>query len=330
MRRRDFIVGLGGAAVAWPLAATAQQGARIRRVGVLMATAADDLESKLRVKAFETGLRDLGLIHGHNITLDYRWAPSNADLLRTTVADLVATTPDVILANSSPVLAALKPETRTIPVVFVVVVDPVGQGFVQSLARPGGNLTGFTNFEFSIGTKWLETLKQIAPAVKRVAVIFNPETALYAQLFWQPIEAAAPSFAITPIQSPARDSAEIERAINTFASERDGGLIVLPDASTTRHRDQIIALSARHQLPAVYPYRFFAASGGLLSYGTDVPDLFRRAAGYVNDILRGTKPSDLPVQAPTKFELAVNLKTTKALGLTVPATLLARADEVIE
>ena len=330
MQRRDFMALLGGAAVAWPLAAAAQQGDRIRRVGVLMATAADDLESKLRVKEFESGLRDLGWVHGHNIVFDYRWAPSNADLLRTTVADLVATKPDLILANSSPVLAALKPETHAIPVVFVVVVDPVGQGFVQSLARPGGNLTGFTNFEFSIGTKWLETLKQIAPAVKRVAVIFNPETALYAQLFWQPIEAAAPSFAIHPIRSPARDAAEIERAINAFANEQDGGLIILPDASTTRHRDQIIALSARHRLPAVYPYRFFTASGGLLSYGTDVADLFRRAAGYVNNILRGAKPSDLPVQAPTKFELAVNLKTAKALGLTIPATLLARADEAIE
>ena len=289
MRRRDFITLLGGAAVMWPHAPRAQQSERMRRIGVLMATAADDLESKLRVKAFETGLRDLGWVHGHNIMLDYRWAPSNADLLRTTVADLVATTPDLILANSSPVLAVLKSVTHAIPVVFVVVVDPVGQGFVESLARPGGNLTGFTNFEFSIGTKWLETLKQIAPAVKRVAVIFNPETALYAQLFWPPIEAAAPSFAINAIQSPARNTAEIERAINAFASERDGGLIILPDASTTRHRDQIVALSARHRLPAVYPYRFFAASGGLLSYGTDVPDLFRRAAGYVNNILRGAE-----------------------------------------
>ena len=261
--------------------------------------------------------------------IEYRWT-SDGILLRSHAAELVRMAPDLILANSTPVMAALQEQTRTLPIVFVQVTDPIGQGFVSNLARPGGNLTGFTSFEFSIGSKWLETLKGVAPGVTRVALLFNPDTAPFIDLFRRPVEAAAPSFAVAAISGAARGGAEIERVVDGFAREPNGGLMVMPDVSTMNHRDRIIALAARHRLPAVYPFRSFAVSGGLLSYGSDVSDIFRRAASYVDRILKGASPGDLPVQAPTKFEMVINLKTAKALGLEVPPTLLARADEVIE
>jgi ABC-type uncharacterized transport system substrate-binding protein len=327
--RREFIAAVGGAAVAWPLAAGAQQPERMRRISVLMAVTERDPESQFRVNAFEAGLRELGWVEGRNLWIEYRWAPK-PDLLRRQAAELIAAAPDLILATSTPVLATLLRESATLPLVFVQVTDPIGSGFVPNLARPGGNVTGFTSFEFSIGGKWLETLIEIAPTVTRVAVIFNPKTAPYAPAFLRPIEAAASSFAVKPMAAAAADVAGVEAAIEAFARTASGGLIVLPDVSTANGRDLIIALAARYRLPAIYPYRFYAASGGLLSYGTEVGDVYRRAAAYVDRILKGAKPAELPVQAPTKFELVLNLKTAKMLGLDVTPTLLARADEVIE
>jgi putative tryptophan/tyrosine transport system substrate-binding protein len=329
MRRRDFIALLGGAAASWPLGARAQQSNRLRLVGVLFAMAPSDPEAEMRVKAFETGLRELGWVEGRNMRLEYRWAPRDPGLLLSQASELVGLGPDVILASSTPVAAALR-QGNPPPVVFVQVIDPIGNAFVENLARPGGNLTGFTSFEFTVGSKWLEALKHVAPAVQRVALIFNPDTAPFAHLFWQPVVEAAPAFDVEPIQTPFRDAGEIKHAIETFAREANGGLMVLPDVSTTNYRDLIIALAARHRLPAVYPFRFFAASGGLMSYGSDLADVYRRAASYVDRILKGAAPGDLPVQAPSKFELVINLKTANALGLTVPPLWLGRADEVIE
>jgi ABC-type uncharacterized transport system substrate-binding protein len=329
VRRREFITLLGGAAATWPLGAGAQQSNRQRLVGVLLAMAPSDPEAQLRVKAFEAGLQELGWTDGRNVRLEYRWAPGDATHLRSQATELVGLAPDLILATSTPVLAALRDE-KPLPIVFVQVTDPVGGGFVPNLARPGGYLTGFTSFEFTIGSKWLEALKHVAPDVTRVALIFNPDTAPFAHMFWQPVEDAAPSFDVEPIQAPVRDIGEIERAIAAFARHANGGLMVLPDVSTTNHRDLIIALAARHRLPAVYPYRHFAASGGLMSYGSDLADIYRRAASYVDRILKGAVLGELPVQAPAKFEFVINLKTAKALGLTVPPLLLGRADEVIE
>ena len=328
MRRREFITVLGGAVAACPLAAHAQQSNRLRVVGVLLAMAPDDPEAQLRVKAFEAGLRELGWTEGRNLRLEYRWAAGDAALLRKQATELVGLAPDLILATSTPVLAALRQE-NPLPIVFVQVTDPIGSGFVPNLARPGGSLTGFTSFEFTIGSKWLEALKHVAPAVTRVALIFNPDTAPFAHMFWQPVEDAAPSFDVEPMQAPVRDVGEIERTVAAFARQ-NGGLMVLPDVSTTNHRDLIIALAARHRLPAVYPYRYFATSGGLMSYGSDLADVYRRAASYVDRILKGAVPGDLPVQAPAKFEFVINLKTANALGLTVPPLWLGRADEVIE
>jgi putative ABC transport system substrate-binding protein len=329
MRRRDFIALLGSATAGWPLAARAQQGGHGRRLVALMSMAADDPEAQPRVAAFESGLRELGWLDGHNLRVEYRWV-SEGDLLRRNAAELAQMPPDLIVATSTPVMAALREQALGVPIMFVQVTDPVGNGFVASLARPGGNITGFTNFEFSIGTKWLEALKQIAPRVTRVALIYNPETAPYADLFQRPVEAAAPAFAVMPITVAARSVAELESAVDAFARTPTGGLLVLPDVTNLIHRDQIIALAARHRLPAVYPYRYYAASGGLLSYGSEQADVFRRAASYVDRILKGTSPGELPVQAPTKYELVINLKTAKALDLEVPPMLIARADEVIE
>jgi putative ABC transport system substrate-binding protein len=329
MRRRDFIALLGSATAGWPLAARAQQGGHGRRLVALMSMAADDPEAQPRVAAFESGLRELGWLDGHNLRVEYHWV-SDIDLLRRNAAELAQMPPDLIVATSTPVMAALREQALGVPIMFVQVTDPVGNGFVASLARPGGNITGFTNFEFSIGTKWLEALKQIAPRVTRVALIYNPETAPYADLFQRPVEAAAPAFAVMPITVAARSVAELESAVDAFARTPTGGLLVLPDVTNLIHRDQIIALAARHRLPAVYPYRYYAASGGLLSYGSEQADVFRRAASYVDRILKGTSPGELPVQAPTKYELVINLKTARALGLEIPPTLLARADEVIE
>jgi ABC-type uncharacterized transport system substrate-binding protein len=331
MRRRQFITVLGGAAAVWPLAAQAQRIDRtLRRLGVLMPFTPDDPEGQLRVLALEQGLRELGWHNGRNIRIEYRWAADDPNLLRSEATVLVSSAPDVILADSTPVLSALRKESTTLPMVFIQVTDPVGSGFVPNLARPGGNVTGFTNFEFTISGKWLQTLKEVAPAVTRVAVVFNPQTAPYAEALLRPIEAAGRTFVVMVAAAPAADAAAIEEAVAGFARTPNGGLIVLPDVSTANHRDLIIALAARRHLPAIYPYRYFAVSGGLLSYGIDVTDVCRRAAGYVDRILKGEKPADLPVQAPTKFETVVNLKTAKALGLDTSPMLLARADELIE
>jgi ABC-type uncharacterized transport system substrate-binding protein len=329
LKRREFITLLGGGAVAWPIAARAQQPERMRRIGVLTGLVARDPEAQSRVAAFENGLRELGWVKGRNLSIEYRWA-GDGNVLRDHAAELLAMAPDLILANSTPVTVALREQSLAVPIVFTQVVDPVGQGLVANLAHPGGNVTGFTSFEFSIGTKWLEALKQTAPRVTRVALVFNPQSAPFADLFLRPIEAAAPSFSVMPIGAAVRDPADVDRMFDMLAREPNGGLMVLPDISMTNYREAIVALAAHHHVPAIYPFRFFAASGGLMSYGTDVTEVFWRAAGYVDRILKGEKPGDLPVQAPTKYELVINLKTAKVLGLTLPPTLLALADEVIE
>jgi putative ABC transport system substrate-binding protein len=330
MRRREFISLLGGAALAWPLPLSAQHPSAMRRIGVLMGIAESDADAKPRAIAFQQGLQELGWTEGRNVRIEYRWAGADREHMHAYAAELVALAPDLILANTTPVVAALQQATRTIPIVFVNVVDPIGRGFVANLARPGGNITGFLIFEFSMGGKWLETLKQIAPHVKRVAIIFNPQTAPFSESFVRVVEAAAPAFTVETVSAKVRDNAELESVVTSFAGESDGGLIVLPDIFTTSHRDTIVTLAARHRLPAIYPFRYFAASGGLVSDGVDGTDLFRRSASYVDRILKGGKPGELPVQAPTKLELVINLKTAKALNLTIPPTLLARADEVIE
>jgi putative tryptophan/tyrosine transport system substrate-binding protein len=330
MRRREFISLLGGAAVAWPLAARAQQAERVRRVGVLMPFAESDPQSQARVTAFQQGLQELGWTANRNIQFEYRFAGPDPVSMRTHAVTLVALRPDVILASSPQVLAALQHETRTIPIVFVNVADPVGANLVQSLARPGGNMTGFTNFEFAIVGKWLELLKETAPSVTRVAVLLAPEHVTNAALLHS-IEAVAPSFGIHLTPAPVRDVVEIERAINAFARESHGGLIVLPSPVTIGiPSKEIISLAVRLRLPAVYPFSYLVINGGLMSYGVDDNDQWRRTASYVDRILRGAKPADLPVQAPTKFELVINLKTAKAMGLDIPATILGHADEVIE
>jgi putative ABC transport system substrate-binding protein len=329
MRRREFISLLGGTAAAWPLAARAQQSERMRRIGVLMPLTADDPESPARVTAFAQGLQQFGWTDGRNVRIDYRWAAGDADRHRRYAAELVALSPDVILAGSSPAMMSLQQLTRTVPIVFVNIVDPVGAGFVESLARPGTNATGFVLYEYSMSAKWLELLKEIVPLLKLAAVLRDPAIASGAGQY-AVIQAAAPSFGVELRAVGVGDAGEIERAITAFARSSNGGLIVTGSALTLVHRDLIIALAARHRLPAVYPYRSFAASGGLISYGPNTTDPYRRAAGYIDRILKGEKLADLPVQAPTKYELVLNLKTARALGLDVPATVLARADEVIE
>ena len=320
--RRDFITLLGGAAVTWPLAARAQQAERLRRIGVLIAIAEIDPEAQVRVSVFREAMQALGWVDGRNVRLDIRYAAGDSERMRAYATELAAMTPEVILANASASLAAVQRETRTIPIVFVQVADPVGGGFVESLARPGGNITGFASTEYEMGGKWLELLKEIAPAVTRVAVLRDPAIPSGAGQLGA-IQAVAPSFRVSITPAAARDAGEIERAINAFAREPNGGLIVLPSALTALHRDLIVDLVARLRLLTVYPYRYFATRGGLVSYGIDNIDLFRRAAGYVDRILKGDKPADLPVQAPTRFELVINLKTAKALELTVPPMLLA-------
>jgi putative tryptophan/tyrosine transport system substrate-binding protein len=330
MKRREFITLLGGAVAAWPLAAGAQQADRMRRIGALMAITADDPESQARLAAFAQGLQQSGWTIGHNVRIDHRFAGTNADDLRRSAAELVALAPDVILAQSSWAIAPLLQATRTIPIVFTIVADPVGAGFVDSLARPGGNATGFMIFEYSISGKWLELLKQIAPSVTRVAVLRDPATPAGMAQFGA-IQSVAPSLGVELTPVNVRDATEIERALAAFARSPNGGLIPAPGgAGASRHRDLIVTLAARHKLPAVYFERFFVAAGGLISYGPNFVDQFRRSAGYVDRILKGEKPADLPVQAPTKYELVINLKTAKALALEVPPMLLARADEVIE
>jgi putative ABC transport system substrate-binding protein len=329
MRRRKFITLLSGAAVAWPLVARAQVQ-RVRRIGVLMGIAESDAEARSRATAFQQGLQELGWTEGRNVRIDYRWAADDSERIRGYAAELVALAPDLIVASTTPVVTVLQHATRTIPIVFLQVTDPVGAGIVASLARPGGNITGFITFEFSMGGKWLETLSLIAPRIKRVAMIFNPGTAPFSDSFIRVVKAAAPKFAVEAVATPVHDVAELESAIGAFADKPDGGLVVLPDVFNTTNRETIVALAARHRLPAVYPFRYFAASGGLISDGVDTTDLFLRSVSYVDRILKGAKAAELPVQAPSKFELVINLKTAMALGLTVPQSLLARADEVIE
>jgi putative ABC transport system substrate-binding protein len=329
MKRREFITLLGGAA-AWPLAARAQQRERMRRIGVLMPLPADDPVVQARVAAFAQGLQQSGWTIGRNVQIDTRWAAADADRIRSHAAELVALAPDVILTSGNAGVAPLLQASRTVPIVFAIVPDPVGAGFVDSLARPGGNATGFIAYEYSLGAKWLELLKQIAPGLTRAAVLRDPALASGPGQF-AAIQSVAPSFGVelTPV-NVARDPGEIERGITSFARSANGGLITTGSALTAFHRDLIIALAARHKLPAVYIERFFVTAGGLISYGPDFVDQFRRAAAYVDRILKGEKPADLPVQAPTRYELLINLKTAKALGLELPATVLARADEVIE
>jgi putative ABC transport system substrate-binding protein len=330
MRRREFITLLGGAVAAWPLTARAQQGGAMRRVGVLIGVASDP-ETKAWVATFRKRLDELGWRVGGNLQIDERWTAGDPERNRAFAAELVAMKPDAIFAFSSVVVAALQRESRAVPIVFTAISDPVGSGFVQSLARPGGNATGFTNFVPTMAGKWLEVLKEIAPQVERAVLIFNPQTAPYvAEYYQRPFEAAAPSFGVKAIAAIVHQTAEIEAAIADLAHAPGGGLVVPPDNFSYVHRGLIFALAARHRLPTVYPFRFMAREGGLVSYGVDLGETFPRAAEYVDRILKGAKPADLPVQAPTKFELVINLQTARLLGLEVPATLLARADEVIE
>jgi putative ABC transport system substrate-binding protein len=330
MRRRDFIVLTAGAAVLAPLAAFAQQADGKRHIGVLVAAAADDSEFQARIAAFLQGLAQLGWANGRNVRIDIRWATTNPDDIRRHAAELVGLAPDVIVAASgTATVAPLLQATRIVPIVFAVVIDPVGAGFVASLAQPGGNATGFTLFEYGMSGKWLELLKEIAPGVTRAAVLRDPAIASGIGQFGA-VQAVAPSLGVELSPVDVRDVGEIERAVTAFARSGNGGLIVTASALASRHRDLIITLAARHKLPAVYGGRWFVADGGLLSYGPDYVDQYRRAAGYVDRILKGEKPADMPVQAPTKYETVINLKTAKALGLTIPQSVLARANEVIE
>jgi ABC-type uncharacterized transport system substrate-binding protein len=328
MRRRDFVAMLGAVITPSPIAVRAQPE-RTRRIGVLMATTADSWQSKPRLAAFARGLQQFGWIEGQNIRVDYRFAGGNADKMREYAAELVALTPDVILAHSSAAVAALLQATRTVPIVFTLVADPVGAGFVDSLAHPGGNATGFTAYEYSIGAKWLELLKEVAPNVTRVAVLRESAIAAGPAQFGA-IQAAAPSLGVEVRPIDLRDAGEIERGVTAFARNSNGGFIITGSAVAGAHRELIISLAARYRLPAIYPYGSWVTDGGLMSYGTDYVDQFRRAAAYADRILKGEKPADLPVQAPTKYELHINLKAAKDIGIEVPGSLLARADEVIE
>jgi putative ABC transport system substrate-binding protein len=330
MRRREFIAILGGAAATWPLVARAQPSDRVRRIGVLLAASADDADYQTRFGAFKQGLEQLGWSDGRNVHIDTRWATTNPDDIRRHAVELAALAPDVILAGTgTTTVAPLLQATRTVPIVFAVVIDPVGAGFVDSLARPGGNATGFTVFEYGMSGKWLELLKQIAPAVTRAAVLRDPTIASGIGQF-AAVQAVAPSLGVDLSAVDLRDAGEIERAVTAFARSSTGGLIVTAAPLALRHHDLIIALAARFRLPAIYSYRLFVNDGGLMSYGPDFVAQYRQAAGYVDRILKGEKPADMPVQAPTKYELVINLKTAKALSLTIPPSVLARADHVIE
>jgi putative tryptophan/tyrosine transport system substrate-binding protein len=329
VKRREFILALGGAAVAWSLAARAQQSERVRRIGVLSNPGPDDAEMQSRNAVFVQGLQDLGWTVGRNLHIDYRWSHGDADRLRADAAELVALGPDVLLATSGVSILPLVQASRSVPIVFAQTIDPVGLGVVESLSRPGGNITGFTQFEYGIVAKWLELLKQIAPNATRAAVLRDPfDPAGIGQ--WAAMQSVAPVFGVELSVVNVRDSDAIETGMMKIASSANAGLVVTASAPANVHRNLILRLAARHRLPSVYPYRYFVAAGGLACYGPDTIDQYRRAAGYVDRILKGEKPADLPVQAPTKYELVINLITAKALGLEVPATLLARADEVIE
>jgi putative ABC transport system substrate-binding protein len=328
MRRREFI-GLVGGAAAWPVVTQAQQSERMRRIGWLVGFAEQDPEAQSRTTVMVRALGDIGWIVGRNLHLDFRYKVGDSQRFDVQAAELVTLAPDVLLANSTPATRALQQATNTIPIVFAQVLDPVASGLVTNLARPSGNVTGFTNFEVSMGSKWLELLKELSLRITRVALIFNRHTVPFAGML-RSIEASAASFAIDITTRGVGDATELEPAIVAAADAPGTALVVFPDIFTGAHHEQIVALAERYKLPAIYPFRFFAAGGGLMSYGIDTPDLFRRMAGYVDRILRGAKPSDLPVQAPNRFELVINLKTAKALGLEIPPKLLALADEVIE
>jgi putative ABC transport system substrate-binding protein len=331
MRRREFIALCSGAAAVWPLSAHAQRSDRMQLIGVLIPFAENDAQTQAEVTAFRETLQQLGWTDGRNVHIEYRWPAGEVGRIRSFAKELVSLQPDVILGRTTPVIAALLQETHTIPIVFVVVSDPIGEGFVKSMARPESNVTGFTNVESSLAGKWLELLKEVAPATTRVALIFNPKTAPGGGLYYLRLfESAAPAFGVSAAQAPVLDPTEIETAVTNLAREQGGGLIMVPDSFTIFHRRQIISLAIRHRVPVICPYRYMTAEGGLISYGVDLVDLHRRSATYIDRILRGTNPSDLPVQAPTKFELAFNLKTAKSLGLVVPPSLLALADELVE
>jgi putative ABC transport system substrate-binding protein len=329
MRRRAFITLLGGAAAAWPLAARAQSSA-VRRIGVLMGRSANDPEGQKQAAALQRGLQELGWSPGRNLEIDYRWPAGNAGLTQASAKELVELRPDILVANSTPSLIAARGATSTIPIVFVAIADPVAQGFVQSLARPGGNMTGFEAEEPSMGAKWVQLLNEIAPRIGPTTVIFNPDSAPFSRMFLPSMEAARPAAAFQLIISPVRNETEVNRAIVDAGRQPSGGLIVLPDSFLSSRHEMIVALVEKQHLPAIYSVSEFSRSGGLIAYGFDRADQFRRAAAYVDRILKGEKPADLPVQLPTKFQLVINLKTAKALGLTVPQTLLVAADEVIE
>jgi putative tryptophan/tyrosine transport system substrate-binding protein len=331
MKRRTFIAALGGAA-AWPLVARAQQASPMRRIGILMGGTKGDSQNEVGLAAFTDALKELCWTDGHNIRIDIRWAAGNVERMKGLAKELVSLQPDLLVGHTTQPVAALQRETGTIPIVFLVVSDPVGSGFVASLPRPGGNITGFINIESSLGGKRIEVLKEVVPNVARAALMFNPDTATYFKYYLEPFEAAARLRGVEPIAAPARTAADIERVLANLTERPDAGLAVMPDAAlaTQKNRDLIISLGARHRLPTIYPYRFWVGDGGLVSYGIDQVDLFRRVPAYIDRILKGAKPAELPVQLPTRFELAVNLKTAKALGIEMPAMLLGRADEVIE
>ena len=331
MKRREFIT-LVGSAATWPLAARAQQPGGMRRIGVLVGNAESDAQTQVGLAKFSKALQDLGWIVGHNITIDYRWAAADLERMTAFAKELVALKPDLIVASTTPVVEALRRETNTIPIVFVIVADPVGSGFVDSLPRPGGNITGFINVESSLSGKWVELLKEVVPHLSRAALLFNPETAPFFNYFLQPFESAAKASAIDPTTAPVRTTGDIERTFAELGGRQDTGVVVLVDVFTAKRSilDVIISAAARNRVPTIYPYRYMVAAGGLVSYGVDNADLFRRAGDYVDRILKGANPADLPVQLPTVFELAVNLKTAKSLGITIPGTVIARADEVIE
>ena len=328
MKRRELIALLGSAAATWPLAARAQQAGAMPRIGLLSVFAESDPEGQALIRELMQGLQELGWVNGRNVRIDFRFGGDDAAHISTLATELIELRPDVVLASGALAATALRQQTLSIPIVFVQVVDPVSAGFVTNLARPEGNITGFTNFEFSVGGKWLQLLKECAPSVDRIAVVFDPANPTWAA-YLRTIEAAAPSFGVRLIPAGVRDAAEITQRIATFANP-NGALVVLPSPVTIRHRETIIVAAARHRLPTIYPYRFFTVDGGLMSYGSDVLDSYRRAASYVDRILRGAKVAELPVQQPIKYELTINVKTVKTLGLAVPDSLLARADKVIE
>jgi putative tryptophan/tyrosine transport system substrate-binding protein len=331
MKRREFITLVGGAGLAWPLGSLAQQSNPARRIGVFIgATKENDPEALGRITALRQGLEALGWKEGHNLQINFLFGGGDQARIQALAAELVSSAPDVIVANSSPVVAALKKVTRTIPIVFAVINDPVAQGFIANLARPGGNITGFTLIDYPMLGKWLEMLKEMVPSIDRASLIFNPDTAPYYSVYLRDFKALPKTLAVELLATPVHNEAEIEGAIGALARNPGAGLISAGDPFTVAHRALIIHLAERHRMPAIYQFRQFAAEGGLMSYGPDTHDIFRRSASYVDRILKGEKPADLPAQAPTKFELVINLKTAKALGLTVPSTLLARADELIE